>query len=127
MMHANLSYSKISKIFITHMHSDHCLGLPGLLCSLGHAKMHQVPVPVSFPSFVVAPLWLCLPSHVPGPLWKLVVWTALGQAQSIAAAAGGGCAYRGIPTSNPQSPVIIFTSQVKPLGSRIWCLAWGSG
>ena len=41
MHHAGLSCSRVSKVFITHMHGDHCLGLPGLICAVGHAKVHQ--------------------------------------------------------------------------------------
>ncbi|MDO8480308.1 MAG: ribonuclease Z [Nanoarchaeota archaeon] len=36
--HAGLALTKISKILITHWHSDHTLGLPGLIQSLGASE-----------------------------------------------------------------------------------------
>ena len=38
MLTSGVSYMKISKIFLTHLHLDHVLGLPGLLATM---QMHQ--------------------------------------------------------------------------------------
>ena len=35
LLHTNLSLNSLSGIFITHIHGDHCYGLPGLLASAG--------------------------------------------------------------------------------------------
>ena len=34
LMRSHLKYTKITRIFITHMHGDHIFGLPGLICAL---------------------------------------------------------------------------------------------
>ena len=38
MMRAGVKLSKISRIFITHMHGDHIFGLPGLLCAISACR-----------------------------------------------------------------------------------------
>jgi ribonuclease Z len=43
--------TKVSAIFITHLHGDHCFGLPGLLCTLG-LNGRTAPLPVVGPQGV---------------------------------------------------------------------------
>jgi ribonuclease Z len=41
LMRSNLRYSKITRVFITHMHGDHIFGLPGLICALSGASAEK--------------------------------------------------------------------------------------
>jgi ribonuclease Z len=61
-MRSNLRYSKITRIFITHMHGDHIFGLPGLICALSGASaekrragVHKDPEPL----YITGPPGIC--------------------------------------------------------------------
>ncbi len=47
--HAGVSPGRITRIFLTHLHGDHCLGLPGVLQRLALDGVDE-PVPVAFPA-----------------------------------------------------------------------------
>lgn len=49
MIHAGISAHEITKIFITHFHGDHCLGLPGILQRISLDNVSH-PVEVYFPA-----------------------------------------------------------------------------
>ena len=65
--------SQIQTILVTHLHGDHCFGLPGLLCSLGNQRHadNVVPVnvvgPTGIAAFIDAALRLS-GSYLPYPL-----------------------------------------------------------
>lgn len=45
MLRSGVSYMKISHIFLTHLHLDHVLGLPGLMATMQmHARIHPMTV-----------------------------------------------------------------------------------
>ena len=44
LMRSSLKYTKITRIFITHMHGDHIFGLPGLICALSGSRAEQLRV-----------------------------------------------------------------------------------
>ena len=53
-LHTKLSFHSLKAIFITHVHGDHCYGLPGILASAGMGGRKA-------PLTIVAPAgkWLC--------------------------------------------------------------------
>jgi ribonuclease Z len=49
MLHAGVSAHDITRIFVTHFHGDHCLGLPGVIQRINLDKV-PYPVPVHYPA-----------------------------------------------------------------------------
>ncbi len=49
MIYAGISSSKITKIFITHFHGDHCLGLPGIIQRISLDEVNH-PVEIYYPA-----------------------------------------------------------------------------
>ncbi len=59
LMLSNLSFMKISAIFVTHMHGDHMLGLPGLLQTMGFSGRDR-PLTVCGPKGIARALEMLL-------------------------------------------------------------------
>jgi len=49
LIHSGISASQITKIFISHFHGDHCLGLPGVIQRLSLDRVHH-PIEVYYPA-----------------------------------------------------------------------------
>ena len=70
MTFAKLSLQKISKIFITHLHGDHILGLPGLLQTMdlnGRTRLLEIYGPIGISSFIES-IKLTVPHSINFPL-----------------------------------------------------------
>jgi ribonuclease Z len=55
MIHAKVGFHKLTKVFVTHMHGDHVLGLPGLLQTmslLGRTKDLKIFGPIGIKKFI---------------------------------------------------------------------------
>jgi ribonuclease Z len=61
LMRSKLRYTKITRIFITHMHGDHIFGLPGLICALSgaRAELRRVHGKDPTPLYITGPPGIC--------------------------------------------------------------------
>ena len=61
LMRSHLKYTKITRIFITHMHGDHIFGLPGLICALSgsRAELRRVHGREPDPLYITGPPGIC--------------------------------------------------------------------
>jgi ribonuclease Z len=66
LLHADLSRARVDAIFLTHLHGDHCYGVPGLLSTLA-LQQRTAPVTLVGPPGV-RELLVALPSDAPDDL-----------------------------------------------------------
>ena len=76
MIHAGVSASQITRICLTHIHGDHCYGLPGVLSRMVLDRVTH-PVHLHYPASggdivralvsVASPAWICGCSPTPKP------------------------------------------------------------
>lgn len=49
LLHAGVRPTRITRVCLTHLHGDHCLGLPGILATLSQHELHR-PVKLHYPA-----------------------------------------------------------------------------
>ncbi|MEM2998399.1 MAG: MBL fold metallo-hydrolase, partial [Thermoproteota archaeon] len=72
LMSAGLSFEKISNIFITHMHGDHVLGLPGLLMTMTLQNRRR-PLNIYGPKELRSFIESCLPMIFYQPIFQISI------------------------------------------------------
>ena len=86
LMHADLSRARIDAVFITHLHGDHCYGLPGLLSTMA-LQQRTDPVTLVVPNGARAMLEAipgAHPSDLPFPVDLREIGAECGEAQVYA-------------------------------------------
>ncbi|MFB6248205.1 MAG: ribonuclease Z [Salinibacter sp.] len=82
LLHADLSRARIDAIFVTHLHGDHCYGLPGLLSTLA-LQQRTAPVTLVGPQGLGAMLE-AIPGAAPADLSFPVRITEIGEGLTTA-------------------------------------------